>query len=457
MKLRLLITMAIIYLFCGCMTSVYRPAEQKLERKEYYKAIRAYLKLVKPHKRLGRRYIYYEKEAVTGIGIVYWTMQKYDVAQKILQVVIEKDPNWGKALFYLGMSFEGQGKDEEAIQAYMRYHNIPLYDPYRQVIRGRFDHVLLNKNVRDLQLADQNIDQVQVTSLPQKSVAIFYFMNLSEDPEWNPLQVGLTEMIIQDLSKIDEIRVIDRSKLNTLMEDLQINISELSNEEIAIQVAKRLQVRNLVQGSFLVTSDLRLTLSAQIFEVGMMDFPTPMDFDGTLSRLFKMEKEIVLRITDYLGVDLTIQERDRILEIPTENMMAFMHFCRGLEAMDYGNFEEAQDYFKTSQKYDADFDLAKDWIITPEIWYATHSRNLFRVNYEISRLIRTSRGGQSKMVFKRVPELVSSWNRLQWMGIKQNAGLLPGSDTRISFQEVDLLGVPVVPQILSEPPPPPTQ
>ncbi|MFH1942580.1 MAG: hypothetical protein ABIL68_10810, partial [bacterium] len=56
----------------------------------------------------------------------------------------------------------------------------------------------------------------------------------------------------------------------------------------------------------------------------------------------------------------------------------------------------------------------------------------------------------------RPPALLSTRDRLQRMAAYQNAGFLPGTDSRKSIEEAGLKGAPVIPVLLGEPPKPPT-
>ena len=135
----------ILILLFGCASSPYHEAERLLEKKEYDRAIRAYLGHLDPHSRDGKRYIYFDKEATTGIGQVYWQMQKYETSARIFSMVLEKEPLFGKANFYLGMSYEGMEKESDAIYAYRKYVMLDRFDPFRKVMMGRMDYLVRNK------------------------------------------------------------------------------------------------------------------------------------------------------------------------------------------------------------------------------------------------------------------------------------------------------------------------
>ena len=69
-------------------------------------------------------------------------------------------------------------------------------------------------------------------------------------------------------------------------------------------------------------------------------------------------------------------------------------------------------------------------------------------------MIKTTSRGKTRLAYAPKPDLVSTWNRLQWLAMRQNAGMIPGSDTREAFPEAIEIGAEVLPQLLGEPPRP---
>jgi len=446
----------VIIVVAGCSTTKYRRAEKYIETRQYNAAIRHYIRILKPHKRRGKLYINYDKEAFTGIGVVYWQKQDFQTAAKVLSHVIKRSPNYGRALFYLGMSLEGLGSDDDAERIYRRYPHLSSSDQYRNILMGRLDWVVRKKITREVQLVLQNEADLRNEDLPENSIAVLYFTSLSEDPQWHPLQKGLAEMMITDLAQIEELQVVERLRLNKLMEELRLSASGLVDEGTAPRLGKLLGARNLVKGSYLVMSDRDLSVDAGIYEPDRILLPTTISHEGPLTRLFQIEKELVLRVLDNFGIELTPQQRERILKIPTENLMAFMEYCKGLDALDHEDFDNARTYFLQAVRLDHNFQAAADWLMPEAVWAATHNRNPRRVDYEIAELIRKA-DARTEITYVPPEELVSTWNRLQWMSVYQNAGFLPGADSRESFQEAERKGASVLPQLLGTPPVPPNK
>ena len=53
------------------------------------------------------------------------------------------------------------------------------------------------------------------------------------------------------------------------------------------------------------------------------------------------------------------------------------------------------------------------------------------------------------------PDMVTTVNRLRWMGFQHRATVIPGTESRNSFQEVET-NLMLIPQLLDEPPSPGT-
>jgi len=442
-------------LFWGCATSRYKEAEESLNRKDYDQAIRNYIEMLQPKIRNGKRFILYDREAVTGIGVAYWHQKSYQSAAKIFEKILEKDPTHGKALFFLAMCQEALDHEAEAIETYKKYVTLEEDDPYRYFMFGRLDWVKQLHVNRELQKALQEEDIQLFNEFPESSVAVAYFLNLSDNPEWDPLQKGLAELLARDLSYIPNLVVVGRPLLNAMMLELGLNPMTVREVEAQQRIARLLGVRYLVSGSYLITDNLKMTLDAEIIAAENNTVVSSMNFDGNIARFFKIEKELALRISDFFGIFMTDQQRNNLLKIPTEDMAAFLSYCRGLDALDQNNFVIAQDYFHQAMKYDGDFIEARDYMVNPAIWEVTHSYNQMRVSYEVRQMVETTAKGRARLVFMPPPDLVSPYNRLQWMGLQQTGQVLPGNNSRKHFIEASFSSAPIIPYMLSQPPVPP--
>ncbi|MCK5147175.1 tetratricopeptide repeat protein [bacterium] len=454
MKIRMFAYLIIVTLLSGCASSRMSDAEYYVEKEDYAKAIKAYLSQIEPHLKDGRAMVYYDRDVVTGLGEVYWLMQKYETALQILRRVVTKDPFFGKAQYYLGLSYEGLGEDDKAIDAYKNYPKIPASDPYRYVMAGRLDWMIRKFIIRDVQKVLQDESAYSWDSILENTIGVLYFDSQSEDPQWAPLQKGLAEMLATDLAQSGELNIVERMRINYLMEELRLSVSGMMQDEEQLRVGKFVGAKTLIKGSYMILPNMKMTLDAGIFNSQSSTFPRPSSYEGSLGRLFQIEKQLAFEIFEYFGVDLPLEAREEILKIPTKDMEAFMNYCMGLDALDRMNFAESQEFFHKALAIDQNFQLAKDRLIPQKVWDMTHNRNLVRLQHDVSQFVRKiPRGGPERLI---QPEsgLVGAWNRLMKLSAYQGAGFLPGNETRKGFQEADDKGARLLPTTLGVPPTP---
>ena len=437
----------------SCATSKFRNAEELVQNKQYRQALREYISMLEPHVRNGKRYIYYDEEIYTRIGTLFWYMGRYESASKLLRLVLNKNPQYGKALFYLGLVNESMDNNQRALAVYRNYYTLDKDDFYRAAMLSRMDYIVRQMMTVEIQEAIRRENSISLENIPDQSLAVLYFINLSNDPKWQPLQKGLADMIITDLSQIDDLKVIERIRLNYLMDELQLSVAGIAKEENFSRVGKLLGVRNLINGSYMITPTDEVILEANIFEISTDLMPRIANYEGNLSELFRLEKELVLKVINYFNIRLTPEKRSEIFEIPTEDMEAFINYCMGLEAMDRRDMVSAQKYFQEALYIDNDFQEAKDKLISPRIWEATHSENRIRVATDVDSYAEEMAKRKQQELYTQ-PRLVNTMNRLRWMAGKQNAEFIPKEEFRRSFVEAERV-LSLLPEPIGAPPDPP--
>lgn len=454
MKFWRVVGVLLIALAGGCAVSPYRQAESYFTRKEYKKALRAYLTSLRPHVRRGKRYIYYDPAALTGLAVVYWHMKQYDRAFRILGAVTRRDSTYGKALLYQGACYEVLGQIDRAVDVYKRYAIVPEEDRYREIMQARLDWLVRQKIAQEVRQAIADEQKLSVSSIPKNTVAVLYFYNLTDDPRWNPLQKGLAEMMITDFAQVEQLRVVERLRLQKLIEEMNLSMTGLMDADRSHQLAKFLGARILVKGSYMVLSGMKIELSAGAVDILETDLPELSRYDGRLTHLFALEKKIVLESIAKLGVTLTPEQRERIMKVPTKNFKAFLNFCYGLDATDLGNFEIAQQYFQESLRLDPGFTMAEEVIVRPEIFKATHIQDVTQMNTRVAEVMEPSRTIAEEMGARRSNLFtISTTSRLQEMGTHMDAGFIPSNDSREAYEEASEGGV--IRVLLPDPPAPP--
>ncbi|MBI5556818.1 MAG: hypothetical protein HY885_04210 [Deltaproteobacteria bacterium] len=192
------------------------------------------------------------------------------------------------------------------------------------------------------------------------TVAVLYFQNLTERQELDPLRKGMTVMLITDLAKIKELRVLERVRIQALVEEIGMGSSGIVEKGTAPQVGKFLKAQYLVGGDLGQGKKADLTVSSDLLDVPSESLKGQAASEGMVEELFRVEKELLFAIVKSLGFDLTPEKKKELQEPLSTNYGALFAFFQGIDASDRGEFGKAQSYYKKALDLDPKLFLAAD-------------------------------------------------------------------------------------------------
>lgn len=345
------ITSALL-LFLGCASTHYSRGHKALEQAQYERALAELRSAIVED--------YRNTDAIRDIGIALHHKGKSAIAQKFIRLSLSRNPGDFLAQYYLGLTWEALGQYEKAMDSYRHYTEISPFNKLRRVVENRM-LVLLQKQMADQTKAMLQMEQnIQVSAIPDQSVAVLYFVNSSGNQELEPLQKGLTEMLITDLSQVKSLTVVERARLQQLMEEMGLGMTGLVREETAPRMGKLLGAARVVQGTLTGLENQALRIDAALANIKTVQRSEAARVSGSLLDFYQLEKNLAFDVIDAMGITLSSEEKAAIQKIPTKNLLAFMAFCRGLDQMDQGNWESAQQEFSAALKQDPGFQLAKN-------------------------------------------------------------------------------------------------
>jgi len=194
----------------------------------------------------------------------------------------------------------------------------------------------------------------------ERTLAVLYFHNKTGWNQLKLLQKGLAIMLMTDLSKVKEIQLVERARIQALVEELGFGVSGLVLPDQEPRVA-RLLGANLVVGGDIVREH------ANDFAVqsGLLNVMTenmlgkPMVKGKLLDELFRMEKDLLFQIIRLLKIELSPALEAELKEPMTGSMDALLHLFGAIEQSDEGHLKDAQDLLDQSLKEDPDFGLSQ--------------------------------------------------------------------------------------------------
>ena len=196
---------------------------------------------------------------------------------------------------------------------------------------------------------------------PPGTVAIFPFLYEGSDPSWEPLALALPEMLATDLQVTGRLQVLERVRVQALIDEMVLGVSGRVAEETAARTGRLLGARNVVQGRYRIEGGERIGLDAAVVEVGAAGQVQvdPLSDDDVIDQLFALEKRLALDLHEEMGVQLTPAERERINERQTESVQALLELGRGIAAENEGDFAQAREHYDAAASIDPGFALAR--------------------------------------------------------------------------------------------------
>jgi TolB-like protein/DNA-binding winged helix-turn-helix (wHTH) protein/Tfp pilus assembly protein PilF len=181
--------------------------------------------------------------------------------------------------------------------------------------------------------------------LPEKSIAVLPFANLSDDKENAFFTEGVQDDILTALAKFADLKVISRTSVASYVAGPNRNLREIGQE---------LGVGNILEGSVRRAGG-KVRVTAQLIETRTNTHLWAETYDRELADVFAIQSELAQRIATALQAKLAPDEKARLDARPTTNSEAYVLYltARGTE-----NYLEAEKIYMQAIALDPEFALA---------------------------------------------------------------------------------------------------
>src|SRR6266516_1296862 len=158
-----------------------------------------------------------------------------------------------------------------------------------------------------------------ISGIPEKSIAVLPFENLSRDPDNAYFADGIQDEILTRLAKIADLKVISRTSTQHYK----------SAPENLPEIARQLGVAHILEGSVQKAGNA-VHINVQLIKAATDAHLWGESYDRELQNIFGVEAEVAKAIADQLRAKLTGQEEQVIAAKPTDNPDAYDAYLRGL-------------------------------------------------------------------------------------------------------------------------------
>jgi len=186
--------------------------------------------------------------------------------------------------------------------------------------------------------------------IPEKSIAVLPFDNLSGDPDNAYFTEGVQDEILTRLAKVADLKVIARTSTQKFR----------SAPENLPEIAKQLGVMNILEGSVQKAND-QVRVNVQLINALTYAHLWADTYDRRFTDIFAVESEIAKNVADALQAKLTGSEKSSIAKAPTADPEAYELYLKGRffwSKRSGADLRKAIEYFNQAIAKDPNYALA---------------------------------------------------------------------------------------------------
>ena len=186
--------------------------------------------------------------------------------------------------------------------------------------------------------------------IPEKSIAVLPFDNLSGDPDNAYFTEGVQDEILTRLAKVADLKVIARTSTQKFK----------STAENLPEIAKQLGVMNILEGSVQKAND-QVRVNVQLINALNYAHLWADTYDRRFTDIFAVESEIAKNVADALQAKLTGSEKSSIAKAPTADPEAYELYLKGRffwNKRSGADLRKAIEYFNQAIAKDPNYALA---------------------------------------------------------------------------------------------------
>ncbi|HLW36566.1 MAG TPA: tetratricopeptide repeat protein [Chthoniobacterales bacterium] len=187
--------------------------------------------------------------------------------------------------------------------------------------------------------------------IPEKSIAVLPFDNLSDDKSNAYFAEGIQDEILTRLSKIAALKVISRTstqKYKSAPDNLR-------------DIGKQLGVAHVLEGSVQKIANA-VHVNVQLIKAATDEHVWAESYNRKLDDVFGVEGEVASSIADQLNAKLTGAEQKAVASKPTQNAAAYDAYLRALaiehNSYNYEAYGQAERVYAYAVQLDPNFALA---------------------------------------------------------------------------------------------------
>lgn len=305
------------------------------------------------------------------LGFALIKTNRPDEAIKEFEEVLRAEPGDPYSVLYMGLAYLNKDALSKAINIWQGYRNRKQPKVEKEISRLlTLLQIIESQRAAKKVLAEE--EKLQAVNPEPHTIAVFYYKDLTPDKTLQALEKGLAALVIADLSKISTLKVIERMRVQALLEEIKLGQTTAVDQETSPRFGRLLGVENLITGN-LTTGSIQATTSLSSASKGTIK--SVITSSAEQDKFYELSMSVVQGVVRTLDMDLTLREIEAVGTPQTTSYKAFIFFSQALDALDIGDWKKARDLFDKALEQDPGFGMArKGRDSCPEIWFPDISK-----------------------------------------------------------------------------------
>jgi TolB-like protein len=190
-----------------------------------------------------------------------------------------------------------------------------------------------------------------------QTLAVMDFSNnsITDRERWNGLKNGVPSMMINFLSDGVDLRVIERERIEWILDELELQKTETVDQSTAVETGQVLGANAVVFGSYIVHEG-EMMLQARVVDVETSEVLLGEEVSGDPDDFYSLAQELSNQVARAVNVEM---EETKMGARQTKSLDAMMAYSDGLEQMEDGNYLKAYNNFRAALQHDGSFERAR--------------------------------------------------------------------------------------------------
>lgn len=294
---------------------------------------------------------FYEKNEELEQAKVHFNNGEFQQAIELLENLTSTEmlPEnvYQEANEYLAVAYVSTGKDEHAKEIFAQmlkkqpdYRPSELWWPHNRLMKVFYQTAKEVQGTLEVERPDPGI----------QTIAIMDFENNAIDDAEKYVNLGnaLSKILISDFAVLSDLRVVERERIQFLIDELELTEKQVGGKNIvdlstAPRLGKFLGAHSFVFGSFIKLGDT-FRLDARLVKTETGEIFKTASVEGKPEKIFELAKELTVKITKDLDVDIKKVEREKLEDLGKETIPIEAVALFG-DAMSKANEEAYQDAY----------------------------------------------------------------------------------------------------------------